>query len=189
MITTKQEEKKISEKIIIVDIETTGFIRSGLICEIGIVELDLSNGNIKPVYNELVKEDIFSEYHKSSWIFNNSDLKWDDINNLGKPLDVEKLQNIFNSYRATAYNKKFDFDFLRSRGLTIKELDCPMLLSTNVVKLPSKGYGSYKWPKVQEAYDYFFPNNKYIEKHRGFDDAKHEAQIVFELYKRGIFKI
>jgi DNA polymerase-3 subunit epsilon len=45
-----------------------------------------------------------------------------------------------------------------------------------------------KWAG-QEAYDFFFGKTDYIETHRGADDAFHEAEIVYELYKRGIFKI
>ncbi|MCK5906008.1 MAG: hypothetical protein KAG37_00375, partial [Flavobacteriales bacterium] len=83
----------------------------------------------------------------------------------------------------------FDFEFLISRGFRFpKMLPCPMLLSTDVCKLPGN-YGKYKWPKVEEAYDHFFPNNTYVEKHRGADDAFHEADIVYELHKMGLFKI
>jgi DNA polymerase-3 subunit epsilon len=42
---------------------------------------------------------------------------------------------------------------------------------------------------VEEAFKFFFPESQYIEAHRGADDAKHEAMIVYELYKLGIFKI
>lgn len=35
----------------------------------------------------------------------------------------------------------------------------------------------------QEAWRHFFGNTGYIEKHRGLDDAIHEAKIVFELHK------
>ena len=62
-----------------------------------------------------------------------------------------------------------------------------MKLATNVVKL--RGRRGYKWPKVQEAWDFFFGKTNYVELHRGADDAKHEAMIVHELYKRGIFKV
>lgn len=63
-----------------------------------------------------------------------------------------------------------------------------MLLSTDVVKMPSPR-GGYKWPKVQQAYDFFFPDNEYTEQHRGADDAFYEADIVYKLYEMGKFKI
>ena len=104
------------------------------------------------------------------------------------PLNKEKVQEIFDKYPATAYNKKFDFDFLRDRGLVIRDLPCPMILATDICKIPhANGYGN-KWPKVQEAWDFFFPDTGYIEKHRGANDAEHEALIVHELHKLGVFK-
>jgi DNA polymerase-3 subunit epsilon len=170
----------IKDKILIVDIETTGFLRQGgLIVEIGIVELNLKTSEKRVVYNQLVKEDSFNEVHKNAWIFSNSNLTFEDIEK-AKPLDTFALQCLFTQYHATAYNKRFDFDFLTDRGLKIKELACPMLILTDVCKMPGR-YGKFKWPKVQEAYDFLFPDREYIEKHRGCDDAMHEADLVFYL--------
>lgn len=182
-------------KILVLDIETTGFLnQGGSIVEIGIVELNLENGEIKEVFNSLLKEDILTARHRSKpfgWIFENSDLTVEELRNAPKSETVLKeVQEILNKYPlgCTAYNKQFDFGFLRNRGIKVKDLPCPMILSTDILKLPGR-FGSYKWPKVEEAYDFFFPVNDYSEKHRGLDDAKHEAEIVFELYKRGVFKI
>ena len=176
-------------KIAIVDIETTGFLYDeGLIVEVGIVLLDLKTGKIEKIYDELVKEDGFGEEHKGSWIFNNSDLTHDEVIE-AKPLDNVKIQEIFNKYHATAYNKKFDFDFLKSRGLVISELPCPMIIATDICKiLHVNGFGN-KWPKVQEAWEFFFGDTGYIEKHRGADDAKHEAQIVYKLFEMKKFLV
>jgi hypothetical protein len=40
-----------------------------------------------------------------------------------------------------------------------------------------------------EAYNHFFPEKNYKELHRGGDDSLHEAEIVYELYKLGEFKL
>jgi len=104
---------------------------------------------------------------------------------------IQEVQEIINSYKngATAFNNAFDFKFLESEGLVFcKKLPCPMLLSTNICKLPGQ-YGNYKRPKVEEAHQFYFGDTGYTEKHRGADDAFHEADIVFELIKRGVFKI
>ncbi|MDD3001685.1 MAG: UvrD-helicase domain-containing protein [Candidatus Riflebacteria bacterium] len=180
-------ESQPTMKIAIVDIETTGFMPKGLILEVGIAELDLKTGNVTPIYDKLVKEEGFGEEHKNSWIFKNSDLKFEEITE-AEPLNVPAIQEILNNYPATAFNKRFDFGFLRPRGLKINELDCPMLLATNICKLPGK-FGKHKWPTVEEAWKHFFPNEPYSEKHRGADDALHEAKIVYELYKMGVFKV
>lgn len=184
------------KKILIIDIETTHFLHyGGKIVEIGIVELDLSNGNRSIIFNKLVREDNMTIPElENSWIVKNSDLSCSDV--LGAD-SLEKIrpevQKILSDYAdgATAFNNEFDFGFLENRGFTFpKKLACPMKLSTNIVKAPSPGgRAGYKWPKVKEAWDFFFGNTGYVEKHRGADDAYHEAAIVYELYKRGIFTV
>lgn len=174
-------------KINVADIETTGFSKDDLIVEIGIAQLCLETGNVTTIYNELVKEESFGEKHRKAWIFQNSDLKFEDVMN-AKPLDKERLQYIFDLAPTTAYNKVFDMRFLLSRGFNILELDCPMLIATKVCKLIGK-LGKPKWPTVEEAWKHFFPDEQYVEKHRGADDAIHEAKIVHALYKLKHFKV
>ena len=185
-------------KIIILDIETTGFLnQNGSIVEIGMVELNLDNGEIKTVYDSLLKEDILSARHREKpmgWIFRSSSITVEMIRNAPDAGPVLKeAQNIINKYPVgvTAYNNNFDFSFLESRGIKfMKKLPDPMKLLTDIMKLPNNnGYNNYKWPSVEEAYKYLFPESNYIEKHRGADDAKHEAEIVYKLYEMGVFKI
>lgn len=182
--------------ILVVDIETTGFLnKGGKIVEIGIVKLDLSTGEITPAYNALVREDGFGPNHTTGaygWIFSNSDLTYEEVENAPSlESQREEIQVLFDEYYATAFNKAFDFDFLRDRGFTIKDLPCPMKVATPICKLPNKfGYNSYKWPTVEEAWEHFFGSQTgYIEAHRGYDDAAHEAEIVYRLYELGHFKV
>jgi DNA polymerase III subunit epsilon len=64
-----------------------------------------------------------------------------------------------------------------------------LLSAAPVVDLPpNPGYRDPKWPKVQEAWDFFFSTSDSIEAHCALDDAKHEAIIVSELYKLGKFR-
>ncbi|MDV7696272.1 3'-5' exonuclease [Chryseobacterium soli] len=182
-------------KILIIDIETTGFLQqNGKIVEIGIVELDLSNGNKKIIFDQVTHEKgITREEVDKSWIVKNSTLDVETIRT-SKSLDALKpeIQSIIHSYNhgTTAYNNAFDFGFMEHRGFIFpKKLACPMKLSTGICKIPSVRGSGYKWPKVEEAYEYFFGKTDYIEAHRGADDALHEADIVYELYRRGVFKI
>ena len=64
-----------------------------------------------------------------------------------------------------------------------------MKLSTDICKIPSPRGRGYKWPNVEEAYKFFTVKTDFIEKHRGADDALHEAEIIHHLYKLGIFKL
>jgi len=181
-------------KILIIDIETTGFLNNGgKIVEVGMVELDLTNGQKRIVYDQVCYEKgITRQECENSWIVKNSDLTVEQIRN-SKNLEVQRqsIQSIINAYPlgCTAFNNVFDFGFMENRGFTFPvKLGCPMKISTNICQIPSPR-GGYKWPNVQEAYEFFFGKTDYIEKHRGADDAFHEADIVFELYKRGEFKL
>ena len=113
-----------SKKILVLDIETSGFLgQDGSILEVGIVELDLENGEIKQLYDSLCREDIFDESHKENpfgWIFENSDLTFEEV--LKAPafeIVKKQVQEILDKYPlgCTAFNNAFDFGFLRDRGL------------------------------------------------------------------------
>ena len=185
------------KEIVVVDIETSGFQHQGeLIVEVGIVSLNLQTGHISNEFSEIVKESGFGEKHANhphGWIFENSDLQYTDVLKATEFMKIiPKIQTIFDKYScgATAFNTQFDFGFLKSRGLRIKELPCIMLSAAAVVGLPpNPGYRDPKWPKVQEAWDFFFPRSDYIEAHRALDDARHEALIAYELYKLGKFRV
>lgn len=180
-------------EILITDIETTGFNhKNDGILEIGAVSLNLNTGEIKEVFDSLLREDLLRGRHQEAWIFKNSDLKVEDIRNAPKSEGVfMEFQEILDAYPygCTAFNNVFDFGFLEDRGLIIKKLPCPMKLSTDICKIPGRNGRGFKCPNVEEAFKLFFPDIQYSEKHRGLDDAKHEAMIVYELYKMGVFKI
>ena len=179
-------------KILVLDIETTGYTPKNKIVEIGIVSLDLLNGNIETLFDELIHEDglILIEL-ENSWIIENSDMKVEDICK-AKNLQhyFEQIQKIINEHMLgmTAFSKLFDFAFFHDRGFEIPvELRDPMKASRDIVKALDKN-GRIKYPTAEEAYRYFYPGGEdYIEKHRGADDAKHEAKIVYALYKMGKF--
>ena len=181
------------KNILIIDIETTGFLNSGgKIVEVGLVQLDLESGRKKVLFDNVCHESgITLKEVQESWIIKNSDLSIEDIRHSKNLILYEgEIQSIINNHPlgCTAYNSSFDFTFMESRGFKFpKKLDCPMEISTGIIKIP-KGNG-FKWPSVQEAYDYFFPNSGYTEKHRGADDALREAEIFRELYLRGHYKI
>jgi len=138
----------------------------------------------------LVKEVTFGDTDRNAWIFNNSDLKFEDIEK-APMLDHVKnqIQEILDQYSLTSYNTAFDFGYMESRGFTIKK-DIPdiMAVAKDVCKI-MYAKGGYKNPKMQEAWDNLFPNSNYREAHRAVDDAIHEAEILFEMYKRGKYKI
>ena len=81
-------------KILIIDIETTGFLnKGGRIVEVGIVELDLDNGEKKILFDEVCWEKgITKEECDSSWIVENSTLTTEDIR-ASKSLKLHQYNN------------------------------------------------------------------------------------------------
>lgn len=137
-------------KILILDLETTGFLNEGgKIVEIGIVELNLDNGERKIIYNQVCHEKgITLNDVASSWIVQNSDL---NVELIKYSPNLERIkptvQMILNDYPlgATAFNNAFDFGFMENRGFVFpKKLDCPMKLSTDICKIPNANRGGYK---------------------------------------------
>jgi DNA polymerase-3 subunit epsilon len=181
--------------ILVVDIETTGFLnQGGLIIEIGIVKLNLENGEISPAFNSLIREPTFSYSHTKGqfgWIFKNSDINPADIAeapSLESQRDI--IQFLFDKYYATAYNKEFDFGFLKDRNFSIKELPCPMLTAAPIINLPpDPGFTDTKLPSIYDAWYYFFENDFYLQDNRGLDDAMHEAKIVYKMYQLNLYDI
>ena len=127
-------------------------------------------------------------------IFKNSDMTFKDVEN-GPSIDEIRrdIQEVFNKFKITAFNKSFDLGFLKSRGFHfLNELPCIMKNAANIIKIPAPWNDrveDYKWPSVEEAWQYFFPDNDYLEAHRAVDDATHEALILYEMYRKSLFPI
>ncbi|MEI6422696.1 MAG: exonuclease domain-containing protein, partial [Lentisphaerota bacterium] len=120
------------KKILIIDIETTGFLKEGgSIVEIAAVELNLDNGLMYVVFDSICRESILNANHRNAWVFNNSDLTVEMVMEAPKFEEVSRMfQEVVMQYPfgSTSYNKIFDFTFLQDRGLKFpKILPCPML--------------------------------------------------------------
>lgn len=174
-------------KILVVDIETTGFLGDGgRIVELGAVSLDLDTGEKEIVYDKVFNPGLSKEELDKTWIVSTGHMKSEEIL-AGAQFEEEKgsIQAIVDSYDGvTAFNRNFDIPFLEVYGIKFwKLMPCPMLASTPICKLP--GRRGYKWPKAEEAFKHFYPESNYVEKHRGADDAIHEADIILALHKNG----
>ena len=174
------------KEIAVLDIETTALKPSeGSIVEIGICLLNTTNGETAKLFNHIVSEGRMTLKESNAWIFDNSTLLPLEVSS-AKPLGFYRkwLQTILLEYPTIAYNRRFDFGFLENRGFEIKKADMqdPMHVCTPILKIP-RGRG-YKYPKVEEAYRYFF-GDSYTEEHRAYADCVDEAKIVYELIQRG----
>lgn len=170
-------------KIIVIDLETTGFNKYyDAIVEIGMVLVDTDTKEMKKIFDKVIKDRVFSEEkHKDSWIFNNTDLKIEDVINANSiEYYRSEIQELFNKYPITAFNMKFDSGFMKARNFKFKETKCLMETSRQYNKNIDRR-GRVKVPNVEEIYSQFFPDEDYIEKHRGCDDAYHEGKILLKL--------
>lgn len=175
--------------IAIVDIETTSInpwikfkVENDVICEIGIVKLNLESGEITDLFNQTCREEKCGS--PKSWIFKNSDLTYPEIVDSNFLGDIkEDIQSIFDKYPVTAWNQNYDFKRLEhpSRGLIIdNKFWDPMIKLTNLIKIPRRHRSGYKFPSVPEGWKYFNPDTKFVHKHRAIQDAKDEAQIIYQ---------
>ena len=182
-------------KIIVLDIETTGFLNEGgRIVELGICELDTETGARKIIFDSLIREEGLTLAEISgSWVADNSDIDPAEVMKAPSLEELrEPIQTILNTYEGgiTAFNSDFDFDFLENRGFSLPvKLPCPMITLTPILQIPQRSGHGFKWPSVTEATSLLFPSSDYIEAHRGASDAHDEAQIVFWLIKKGFLKV
>lgn len=167
-------------KLLIIDIETTGFVPQGnSIVEIGLVLCDSDTRETIPVFNQIVRDGEFDyEKHKNSWIFKNTDLTPEEVRS-AKHIDEyrEELQKLFDVYPLTAYNKKFDLSFMRARGFVINDTKDLMKTATDI---SHELTGNPKWPSVEKIFALLFPDETYVEMHRGLNDALDEARLLYK---------
>jgi DNA polymerase III epsilon subunit-like protein len=167
-------------QIIVVDLETTGFLHTDHIVEVGICRLDLASGRTSKLFDQVVREHPSVRFSGREWIFSHSSLDY-NVANKAPLMDVfrDDLNDIFTRYPATAFNKAFDFKFLRRAGFKIThELPCAMQCARRAMKVD---FNAKKY-SVQFAWSHYFPEIRYVEQHRAYDDALHEAQLIHKMH-------
>jgi DNA polymerase III alpha subunit (gram-positive type) len=170
-------------KLLVIDIETTGLeVKSDAIVEIGAALVDAKTKEIEVVFDKVVKDDKWNpSLHKNSWVFENSDLNFEDVEK-AEPLSkyFDEIQGLLSTYDTVAFNLKFDEKFLTDRGFKFNKSKCLMESVKNYVVFENKNGRNVK-PSVEEIYNYFLVGENeevYIEKHRAASDAVDEAKIM-----------
>lgn len=87
--------------------------------------------------------------------------------------------------KMVAHNLKFDAYLLDTEQTlagypkfdVIKHGICTMLASTPICKLPGRG-GNYKWPKLAEVYNIFYPNAPMFDAHDALVDVRATGQVL-----------
>jgi len=171
-------------KLLVVDIETTGFnTKKDAIVEIGIVLVDTKTNETKLVFDNVIRDKRFDpDIHKDCWIFKNTTLTVEDVIN-AKTLEeyFDEIQQLFDTYKMTAYNKSFDIRFLKAAGFKMDDIECLMKAAKKYSNYIYKG--KVKTPSVEEIYNQFFvkDGDPYIEKHRAGVDAIDESKILLHM--------
>lgn len=181
-------------EILVIDIETGVIdpkkdpfdIDNNSICEIGVVKLNLDTGDIQTIFNRTCQDNHMCS--PSSWVFQNTSLTHDEVTASEHIHDLKDvIQDILNKNPVTSWSHDFDISLLehpsRSFIIPVKFWD-PKITLKNFLKIPqSLGYG-YKWPKVQEAFEYFNPEKRYEQTHRAIQDARMSAEIIFQAVEK-----
>ena len=174
---------------LIFDTETTGFPSKGLdrsnpkqarICQLAWILLD-KNFKCLEQYCELIRPDGWTI---SSGAFAAHGIAHEEC--VAKGVDIFEAMQIFehvllfNSTHKIAHNLKFDAQLIdieanNEYGWEYMNPICTMELMTPVCKLPSKRM-TYKWPKLQEAYQYCF-NESFEGAHNALADCIATARV------------
>jgi len=182
------EKRNTEAKILVLDLETTDLKSSiGDIVEIGAVLLD-AEGTIVKAIDVVIRPTRPVDKWRNCWCLRNTSLTVEDVL-AGQTLEEirDPVQGFLSAYPVVSYNRDFDTDYLVHNGFEVRQrVACPMVIATNIMKLPG-GYGKYRWPKFQAAWEYFFPDDDYRPAHRAFDDAWHVAQLVYKLKELGYY--
>jgi DNA polymerase III epsilon subunit-like protein len=156
--------------ILIVDCETTSlYSNMGSLVNVGVTELDENTGMITPKFEALIKDGVALD--PKAWVFQHTTLTPQDIEEKGLPIEqvVEVLNELFKDKPVTAYNTKFDYGWLRSRGVVIpNEYPCIMETAKSIMK--SQKYA------VPVALAYY--KIEAVEPHQALDDSILEAVIL-----------
>lgn len=118
--------------------------------------------------------------------------------------DPDKSMKAFNywaekSFLFVAHNEQFDNGIMQCFAYRAgwnpdvfqgKPKYCTMMTSTNICKIPSpNGRGGYKWPKLNEAYPFFFDGAQFKGAHNALADVNPTGEIFWEHIDRGLYAL
>lgn len=185
-------------EVFVIDTETTGLngAPDDKVVDIAICRVTLGEDLVENVFSSVVGHDTsrWNEKLKHSWIFENTDLTTEMVENATPESEVvKKVTAILENRNVTSFNFAFDLDkflyrapwYLRGKIIPFR---CIMLASRDVCKLPGM-YEEYKWPKLEEAYSMIVKgdpaNINGMQTHRALSDAVMASYVLLELYKTG----
>lgn len=191
-------------KILVIDTETTGlngYPRDDIV-EIAICEVNTEEKTVFPVLSQFINYDFskWSHNKKNAWIFNNSDITIELLENIGVSLKtiVSSIQILVKDRLITSYNTEYDFyKFLEKDPWELRKfykilMPCLMLSSTNICKIPGN-YGGYKWPSLMEAVQILkveIPEEyKGLKYHSALGDTIYSSYVLLKLIENGKYEL
>ncbi|KKM71341.1 hypothetical protein LCGC14_1431560, partial [marine sediment metagenome] len=178
----------LTDRVIVIDIETTGFDSSvDKIIEIGIIEVNLKTKERKVLFNSPIYEEGV-DLHKNSEFFKMSSLDYSNITDYPSLEFLENtLQFIFDNIRITSFNMNFDLGFLESRGFLFPKKLQDLMTHTRKIMPKGKKYN------FEYAYRFLFNSSKnkesnylsdpdYRQQHHAIDDAIYGVELLDLLY-------
>jgi DNA polymerase III epsilon subunit-like protein len=161
------------------------------IIQLGYIVTDLE-GNIVKEYKELIKPEGWVIPKTDFWI--NNGYSTEQSNEKG--IDIKEALNSFikdieNSILLCAHNLKFDHNVVGAEMIRLKlsaerkPKFCTMENTVDILQLPGKFEGKFKWPKLEELHHYLF-NEGFEGAHDAMMDVKATAKCFFELNKRNL---
>lgn len=171
-----------------IDVETTGFNNPRMV-QIGAFLCE-DWGQVRECYSSIIQPEGFEIPSEASATHG---ITTEIAKERGRPLPIilERLNSmIIDADLLIAHNVRFDYSVIANEysrtGFmpTFINFYCTMLESTQVCKLPTKNKGGYKWPKLAEAYMFFF-NEKLYNAHDALTDVLACRRIYFEGLQQG----
>jgi hypothetical protein len=192
-------------KIAVIDVEHTGGNpNQGKIVEIGIVDLDINSGEITPIFNSLIREKGFSlkEFSKNYFMNNVNKISPKLVISLGEKFTLEYnkqiIQNILQSYKKVFYwdcTNHTERQWLKIKGFDVSNFHDFQFFVKSYLKTKNirKFNFQYVWNYfLNEHYinaSKYLREPEYYQNHRAYDDAEHEALLLYYLVKEKQFKL
>ncbi len=188
------------DEIYVLDTETTGLFGApkDVVVDVGICKVSLERGTVEDVYSSVLGYDTdeWDDYLKNAWIFENTDMTLDMVEEAPPALNViADVRRLLRKKPVTSYNTEYDFGkFLYEepwsmRGWFVECCDI-MKAATDVCKIPSEYYGrEYRYPKLDFAYAKCVEGDPAgingVQDHRALSDARMASYLMIALYENG----
>jgi DNA polymerase-3 subunit epsilon len=184
----------LNKKILVIDLETDSLPKQGedyskvSILECGILGVDLDGGNYEVFLDTLVRPHKEESNWRESWFLRNTKVNPTEIEEAPTFYEIAPIvTGLLWMAPITAFNLKFELSILRNYGFRVPSFQWDLMIaSAGAMKIPSQRHG-IKYPKLEEAYEFFLPGTGWTQLHRAGDDILREAELSVELYKRGLF--